>query len=184
MVPKTSKKPKAPKEPKTGPHHRAAKLDNARDLVCPVCWTAPPTIRKDGVTLPRHGQPSDPAKHCDGQGRIARYVVDDPWEIGTEPKTHISALEFIQHGTKRIDERAAEAEAKAKRAEERAKRAQEAKAAKATKPKAEPKPKAPKASKPKAAKPRSRKPKPKAKADENGSTGSPETAVTEPPAVV
>lgn len=180
MVPKTSKKtPKEPKAKPEGPHHRAAKLSNARDLVCPECWTAPETIRKDGVTVPRHQVPEGSkarrfknTDRCNGQGRIARYVVDDPWEIGTEPKVHISAIEFIEHGTKRIDDRAAAAEAKAKRAEERA----------AT-------PKKPKEAKPKAAKPKAaskpakpRKSRAKAKASsETGSTDA-EPVVAQPPA--
>lgn len=166
MVPKP-KKVKAPKEPKPkreGPHHRAAQLPNDRDFVCPECWTPPATIRKDGVTTPRHPIPEGSkarkfknTDRCNGQGRVARHVIDDPWEIGTEPKIHISALEFIENGTKKVDNRIAAAEAKAKRAEERA--------ATPKKPK-EAKPKAPKApKKPTAAKPRVRKP--KAKAAEN-----------------
>ncbi len=181
MVPKTSKKTKEPKAKPEGPHHRAARLDNARELVCPECWTVPPTIRKDGVTVPRHQAPEGSkarrfknTDRCNGQGRIARYVVDDPWEIGSEPKVHISALEYVEHGTSKIDKRQAEAEAKAKRAEERAatpKKPKEAKP-KAPKPKAEPK-----AAK---AKPRNRKAKAKASSESGPTVAEPVTA--QPPA--
>ena len=148
MAPKSSKKQKAESKESTGPHHRAAKLQNAREFVCPECWTVPPTIRKDGISVSRHPIPEGSkarkfrdTPYCNGQGRVARYVLDDPWEIGTEPKVHISAVEFIENGTKRIDERL-------KREQDR----EAAKAERAAKPKGErkakpAKPKAPKSGK-------------------------------------
>lgn len=150
MVPKTSKKTKAPKAPKaekTGPHHRAAHLPNAREFACPECWTVPNTIRADGVSVARHLIPDGSkarkfrgTEYCNGQGRIARHVLDEPWNIGEEPKNSISALEFIEHGTSKADAKIA---AQAQREQKRAERA--------AKPKAAKEPKA-KASKPKAAK--------------------------------
>lgn len=167
MTPKP-KKVKAQKESKPkreGPHHRAARLENAREFVCPECWTVTETIRKDGVTIPRHPVPEGSkartfrgTKNCNGQGRTARFVIDDPWEFGTEPKTHISAFEFIEEGTARIDAKAQKLAEKAKRAEERANAPKKPKEAK---PKA---PKAPKAPKPANAKPRVRKSRAKPKA--------------------
>ena len=140
MVPKTSKKSKAPKAPKPkkeGPHHRAAHLENAREFACPECWTIPKTIRTDGVSVARHAIPEGSkarkfrgTPYCNGQGRTARYVLDDPWDIGTEPKVSISAEEYIAVGTSKIDARLKE------QAEREARKAQ-----KAAKPKAQPKPK-------------------------------------------
>lgn len=181
MVPKTPKKSKAPKAqktpkaPKEGPHHRAAHLKNVREFACPECWTIPETIRTDGISVARHEIPAGSkarkfrdTKFCNGQGRTARHVLDNPWDIGTKPKVSISAEEFVAHGTTRIDARLAE---KAER--------EQRKAAKAAKPKAEPKPKVAKAKpapKPKAAK-SSAKPR-KAKPSADGAT----EASTEAPA--
>lgn len=157
MVPKTSKKTKATKAPKAkreGPHHRAAHLQNAREFACPECWTVPTTIRADGVSVARHLIPEGSkarkfrgTAYCNGQGRIARHVLDEPWTIGEEPKNSISALEFVEHGTAKADAKIA---AQAAKEQKRAERATKPKAAKKA-PK-EPKAKTAKASKPKAAK--------------------------------
>ncbi len=175
MVPKTSKKTKAPKAPKEGKHHRAAHLENAREFACPECWTVPSTIRADGVSVARHPIPDGSkarkfrgTEFCNGQGRVARYVVDDPWEFGSEPKTSISALEFIAEGTAKIDARLAKEAAKEQKRQERAQKPKEPRPAKAKKPKAAKPTKA-------AKKPKAR----KAKAEANGAA---EPVVAETPA--
>ena len=145
MVPKSQKKtkPSAAKETK-GSHHRAAQKENKEGYACPVCWAVPPTIRNDGVSTARHEPASSGAEkfrdtvYCNGQGQVARYVLDKNWKPGHEPQNSITAKEYEAYGTDRFEERQKRrAEKETRKSAPRQKR--EPKAAKKAKPSARPK---------------------------------------------
>lgn len=79
---------------------RVANKPNVHGFACPICWCVPPTLRNDGVSIPRHF-PATPGvklfrdtEFCDGQGRAGVKVLDSNWSPGREPEQKVSAKKW------------------------------------------------------------------------------------------